>query len=284
MDLETPIEKFTRISPAYRARLKNLSIVTMRDLLYHFPRRYQDFSARINIADLEPDKIACIQGEITEIKMFKVWKRHMTIIEAIVADATGSVKAIWFNQPYLINTFKKGTIVCLAGKLAVKKNDHYLSNPMYEKIRDNWESSQDYIHTGRLVPIYPETAGVSSRWLRYIIKPLLNGYSSLPDSLPQNILEANGFMSWREAIKQIHFPESEEFAAAARKRFAFEELFLIQLAVLRERLRLNTERAKSIPFDAELIRNFIKTLPFSLTEAQRKAAFQILKDIENHDQ
>jgi len=167
-----------------------------------------------------------------------------------------------------------------SGEISGKKNDHYLSNPMYEKIRDNWESSQDYIHTGRLVPIYPETAGVSSRWLRYIIKPLLNGYSSLPDSLPQNILEANGFMSWREAIKQIHFPESEEFAAAARKRFAFEELFLIQLAVLRERLRLNTERAKSIPFDAELIRNFIKTLPFSLTEAQRKAAFQILKDIE----
>lgn len=280
MDLDTPIEKFTRVSPAYRARLKNLGILTMRDLLYHFPSRYQDFSARIDIAALELDKTACVQGEVTAVKMFKIWKRHMTITEATVTDPTGSVKAVWFNQPYLVSTLKKGAIVCLAGKLAEKKNGRYLSNPMYEKIRDGFESEEDHTHTGRLVPVYPETAGVSSRWLRYIIKPLLPGYSGLPDPLPENILDINEFMPWREAIKQVHFPESEEFAAAARKRFAFEELFFIQLAVLRERVRLNTEKAKSISFDADLIKEFVKSLPFTLTEAQRKTAFQILKDME----
>jgi len=226
MDLETPIEKFTRVSPAYRARLKNLGILTMRDLLYHFPSRYQDFSTRTNISDLETDKTACIQGIVESVKMIRVWKRHMTIIEAIIKDDTGTVKAVWFNQPYLIGTFKKGTAVCLAGKLVDKKGAKYLSNPMYEKISNDYESEEDHTHTGRLVPIYPETAGVSSRWLRYIIKPLLSGYSGLPDPLPENILDINEFMPWREAIKQIHFPESEEFAAAARKRFAFEELFL----------------------------------------------------------
>ncbi|MCU0652691.1 MAG: ATP-dependent DNA helicase RecG, partial [Candidatus Pacebacteria bacterium] len=280
MDLETPIEQFTRITPAYKTRLKNLGVLTMRDLLYHFPSRYQDFSARTDIAALELDKTACVQGAITGIKMFKIWKRHMTITEAVVADETGSVKAVWFNQPYLISTLKKGTIVCLAGKLIEKNNGSYLSNPMYEKVRDSFESEEDYTHTGRLVPVYPETAGVSSRWLRYIIKPILNFYSKLPDPLPEKIMEAHEFMPWEQAIKQIHFPESEELVAGARKRFAFEELFFIQLAVLRERVRLNSEKSPAIPFEAELIKEFVKTLPFELTQAQRESTYRILKDME----
>ncbi len=252
----------------------------MRDLLYHFPTRYQDFSARADIADLEVDKTACIQGQIDSIKIIRIWKRHMTLIEAMVKDATGSVKVLWFNQPYLAAQLKKGTIVCLAGKLVDKKGGKYLSNPMYEKVRDRFETEENYTHTGRLVPVYPETAGVTSRWLRYIIKPLLAGFSRFADPLPNNILAAYEFMPWSEAIKQIHFPDSEEMAAAARKRFAFEELFFIQLAVLRERIRLNKEMAVSILFDAKLTKEFVRSLPFKLTEAQRKTAYQVLKDME----
>jgi len=280
MDFDTSIEKFTRISPAYKTRLKNLGILTMRDLLYHFPARYQDFSARTDIALLEVDKTACVQGTVESIKLIRIFKRHMTLVEAVVSDPTGSVKAVWFNQPYLAGALKKGTVVCLAGKLIEKKNGRYLSNPMHEKIRESYEREEDHTHTGRLVPVYPETAGLTSRWLRYIIKPLLAGYSAMPDPLPKTILDASEFMAWRDAIKQIHFPESEEFAAAARKRFAFEELFFIQLAVLRERVRLNGEKAAAVPFDASLIQEFVKTLPFTLTDAQRKTAYQILQDME----
>jgi ATP-dependent DNA helicase RecG len=280
MDLDVSIEKFTRISPIYKTRLKNLGILTMRDLLYHFPSRYQDFSSRTNIADLQVDQTACVQGIVESVKVIRIWKRHMTLVEAVIADDTGKVKAVWFNQPYLVSTFKKGAVVCLAGKLVDKKGGKYLSNPMYEKLRDSFETSEDHTHTGRLVPVYPETAGVSSRWLRYIIKPLLAGYSKSPDPLPENILDAYEFMPWRQAIQQIHFPDSEDLAAAARKRFAFEELFFIQLAVLRERVRLNREQSKPIPFDAELIKEFVKSLPFKLTEAQRKAAYRIVKDME----
>jgi ATP-dependent DNA helicase RecG len=161
-----------------------------------------------------------------------------------------------------------------------KNNRRYLSNPVHEIVRDNLATERELTHTGRLVPVYPETAGVSSRWLRYIIKPLLAGYSKSPDPLPENILDAYEFMPWRQAIQQIHFPDSEDLAAAARKRFAFEELFFIQLAVLRERVRLNREQSKPIPFDAELIKEFVKSLPFKLTEAQRKAAYRIVKDME----
>jgi ATP-dependent DNA helicase RecG len=280
MDFDTPIEKFTRVSPAYKTRLKNMGILTMRDLLYHFPTRYQDFSSRTNISELEVDKTSCVQGTVENLKIIRIWKRHMTLIEAMVTDATGTVKALWFNQPYLANTLKKGTVVCLAGKLVDRKGAKYLSNPMYEKVRESFETEEDYTHTGRLVPVYPETAGVSSRWLRYIIKPLLAGYSKMPDPLPENLIDSYEFMPWTDAIKQIHFPESEEFAAGARKRFAFEELFFIQLAVLRERVRLNNEKALSIPFDAALIQEFVKSLPFTLTQAQRKTTFRILKDME----
>ena len=280
MDFDTPIEQFTRISPAYKTRLKNMGILSMRDLLYHFPSRYQDFSSRTNISEMELDKTSCIQGTVENLKVIRIWKRHMTLIEAMVADSTGSVKALWFNQPYLANTLKKGTVVCLAGKLVDKKGGKYLSNPMYEKVRESFETEEDYTHTGRLVPIYPETAGVSSRWLRYIVKPLLAGYSKMPDPLPETIMDGYDFMPWSDAIKQIHFPESEEFAAAARKRFAFEELFFIQLAVLRERVRLNNEKALAIPFDATLVKEFVKLLPFKLTQAQRETTFRILKDME----
>ncbi len=280
VDLDVSIEKFTRISPAYKTRLKNLGILNMRDLLYHFPSRYQDFSARINIADLEIGKAACVQGEVQSAKMIRIWKRHMTIVEAIIKDATGQVKAVWFNQPYLISTFKKGAVVCLAGKLAEKKGARYLSSPMYEKLRDQNEREENYTHTGRLVPVYPETAGVTSRWLRYIIKPLLPGAAEIGDPLPKAILEKYDFMPFAEAIGQIHFPDSETLAAAARKRFAFEELFFIQLAVLRQRIRLNQETARAIPFDEKLIKKFVSSLPFKLTDAQRKTAWQILKDME----
>ena len=280
MNLEIPIENFTRISSAYQARLKNLGILTMRDLIYHFPFRYQDFSARADIADLEAGKTVCVQGEVQSVKIIRIWKRHMTIVEAIVKDGTGQVKAVWFNQPYLASTFKKGIVVCLAGKLAEKRGAKYLSNPMYEKVRDAGGGEDDYTHTGRLVPVYPETAGVSSRWLRYIIKPLLGQAAKIPDPLPKTILEAYDFMPFEEAIKQIHFPDSEDLAARARKRFAFEELFFIQLAVLRQRLRLNRETARAIPFDEKLIKKFVQSLPFSLTDAQRKTAWQILKDMQ----
>jgi len=280
MDLEVSIEKFTRISAAYKTRLKNLGILTMRDLLYHFPSRYQDFSARVNIADLEVDKTACIQGEVESVKIIRIWKRHMTLIEAMITDDTGTVKALWFNQPYLAGTFKKGAIVCLAGKLVEKKGAKYLSSPMYEKVRERFDSEEDHTHTGRMVPVYPETAGVTSRWLRYIIKPLLKNSGEVADSLPENILAAYDFMPWRDAIKQIHFPDSEESARQARRRFAFEELFFIQLAVLRQRVRLNREKAAGIPFNTDLIKQFVESLPFKLTQAQRKTAYQVLKDME----
>ena len=169
------------LGPASQKRLKKLGIKTIRDLLYHFPHRYEDFSNLIPISKAEPGGPFCFQGEILDIKNIRTFRKRMMLTQMILGDETGKLKAMWFHQPYLINTFKKGTYVCLAGKISGKGKSLYLSNPAYEKIPAFAKASEgkpenfdnDLTHTGRLIPVYPETEGLSSKWLRFIVKPLL---------------------------------------------------------------------------------------------------------------
>ena len=121
MNLSTPIEEIPRVGPIYQKRLKKLGIKTIRDLLFHFPHRYEDFSNLVPISEVEEEKTVCIQGKITGIKNIRIFKRRMTITEAQVFDNSGGIRVTWFNQPYLINTFKKGDFVFLVGKMVSKK-------------------------------------------------------------------------------------------------------------------------------------------------------------------
>jgi len=282
MDLSTPVEKIPRIGPQYKKKLKKLGIKTVRNLLFHFPHRYEDFSTLTPISQLKVGETSCVQGKILEIKNTITWKRRMAITEAIVKDDSGAVKVIWFNQPYLVDTLKQGNLVCLAGKVALGKKSYsgiYLSSPAYEKISLN--EKKKLIHTGGLIPVYPETEGLSSRWLRYILRPLLAQFKKkIEDTLPELIKKEEKLLPLNQALWQIHFPDSKELSEKARKRFSFQELFLIQLNILREKMRLKKEKAISIPFNLKTIKSFVDSLPFKLTNAQRKSSWQILKDIE----
>ncbi|UZE93309.1 MAG: ATP-dependent DNA helicase RecG [Candidatus Nealsonbacteria bacterium] len=282
MNLSTSVEKIPRIGPQYQKKLKKLGIKTVRELLFHFPHRYEDFSTLTPISEVKIGGTVCIQGKILEIKNTITWKRRMVITEAIVEDDSGAIKVIWFNQPYLIDTLKPENLVCLAGKVALGKKSYpgiYLSSPSYEKISD--AEKKNLIHTGGLIPVYPETEGLSSRWLRYILRPLLAKFKKeIKDSLPELIKKEESLLPLNQALWQIHFPDSKELAKKARKRFSFQELFFIQLNVLREKMRLKMEKAISIPFDLKIVKSFVDSLPFKLTNAQRKSAWQILKDIE----
>ncbi len=282
MNLTTPIEKIPRVGPQYRKKLKRLGIKTIEDLIFYFPHRYEDFSNIVPISEIKSGMPVSIQGEIKEIKNIRTFRKRMTLTQALVSDASGSVQVVWFNQPYLVSTFKKGDFVFLSGKMNQSSRGRYLSSPAYEKITNRPDfNNSDLIHTGRLVPVYSETAGLSSRWLRYIIKPVLTQLKEVvPDVLPETLKEKYQLPSFKEAIWQIHFPDTLDLAEGARKRFTFEELFLLALFVLKERLRLNKERAVKIPFKTELIQGFTKALPFKLTNDQRKSAYQILKDLE----
>lgn len=282
MNLSTPVTEIPRVGPAYLRRLNRLNIKTIGQLIFHFPHRYEDFSNLVSISKTEEGGPFCIQGQITAIRTFRAFRRRMMLTQATIEDETGKVKALWFNQPYLINTLKKGTFVCLAGKVKGKKSAKYFSNPSYEKIPENYkEISFDLNHTGGLIPIYPETEGLSSKWLRFVIKPILSDLGNrIPDSLPQKIIKKYDFLPIKKALWQIHFPQSITLAEEAKKRFGFEELFNLSFFVLRERLKLAKENAYPIKTDINLMKSFTESLPFELTDAQRKCAWQILQDMQ----
>jgi len=270
------IEEIPKIGSSFQKKLKRMNIKTVEDLVFHFPHRYEDFSEIKAINKVKAGKESCIIGRIKEIKNSRTWKKKMAITEAIVEDESGPIKTIWFNQSYLANILQKGNRVCLAGKVSFDKNGFYFSNPVFEKLSSE---NQDFIHTGRIVPVYPETKGVSSRWLRYIIYPLLKKIK-LPEILPKEIISQNNLMPLKKAIWQIHFPDSFPKAEKAKKRFSFQELFLIELTVLKKKMELNREESPSIPIDVKLIKKFVNSLSFKLTDAQKKCIWRILKDLE----
>lgn len=278
MYLFTPVEKLSGVGPVFQKKLKRMGIKTVEDLLWHLPSRYEDFSKLEPIAKVRPGEKCCVAGKILEIKTTRTWKRKVFVTQAVVEDESGAIKVVWFNQPYLTKTLKDGDRVCLTGKADWDKDGFYISSPAYEKIYDD---NADLTHTGRIVPVYPETEGLSSRWLRFIIKPLLKQFQRvLPETLPLSVLKENNLMPIGKALEQAHFPDSLEEAEEAKKRFAFEELFFISLFVLRERSRLSNEKAATAPMNLALVQRFVKKLPFKLTDAQKKSAWQILKDLE----
>ncbi len=286
MDFYTPIENIPRVGPVLQKRLKGLGIRTVLDLLFYFPSRYEDFSNLIPISQVKINEVCTVQGRILEIKTTRTWKRKMFITEAIIEDKTGAIKATWFGQPYLSKILKKDDLVFISGKVVVGNNEAYLSNPIYEKTyaqTDDIETinSNKLTHTGRIIPIYPETKGLSSRWLRSTLKFILaSSVGRLTETLPEKIIAEQKLLDINRALWEIHFPSSFEAVGKAKERFSFEELFYIELFVLRERAKLNKEKAYSIPFNLDLIKELVSLLPFQLTDGQRKSAYQILKDIE----
>ena len=277
MDLSTPLSQISGIGPVSQKGLRKLGLKNIRDLFYHFPHRYDDFSKIISISQLKSKNFGCIQGKILKIENKRIFKLRLTLTQAIIEDKTGAIKAVWFNQPYLTETLKEGENVCLAGKVSTRKNDFYLSNPIYEKIG----KAVSLTHVGRIVPVYPETRKISSRWFRYILKPLLFDFKDkLSDPLPEEVIRKENLLPFKKALWQIHFPDSLNLAESAQKRFSFEELFFIELAVLKEKVKLLQTKTLKIPFNLYLIKKLVSSLPFKLTLSQKKSAWQIFKDME----
>ena len=282
--LQTSIEKIPRVGVAYAKKLKKFGIKTVQDLLFYFPARYDDFSQIVTIAEARNKlgETACVQGEIIEIETTKSFYNRMAITKAVIQDLTAQINVMWFNQPYLEKSLKENDFICLAGKVSLSKEGLYFNSPAYERINEIGEN-EELTHTGRIVPVYSETRGVTSRWLRYVIKPLLYRFcDQIQESLPKEIIKKNKFLPIQEAVWQLHFPDSFEHADAAKARFSFEELFLIQLNVLKEKIRLMQKKAHACPMDADLMKKFTDSLPFQLTDSQKKCAFAILKDLEKN--
>ncbi len=203
----------------------------------------------------------------------------MTIVEALIDDETETIRAVWFNQPYLKNILRTGRLMNFSGKVSASENDIYLSHPDYELASTVRRTESR--HTGRLVPVYPETKGLTSRALRFIVQPILKNLDRVQEFLPGEILKEEGFPEINVAIQKIHFPDSVEEVSVIKRRFAFQDLFLLQLFNFSQRSRLAQEKAPTINADLELVKEILKTLPFELTISQKKSLWEIIKDLES---
>jgi len=281
--LDASLNEIRGIGPKFVERLKKLEIGTVKDLLWHFPFRYEDFSQISKIADLKIGETATISGVISDIKLHRTWKRKMFIVEALISDDTGSIKAVWFNQRFLLSILKKGRLVNLAGKVVeAPKGGICLTHPVYEFINQDKNGISEgsaLKHTARLIPIYPETKKITSKALRFLIKPILENLERINDAVPFEILKQHNFPEINLALRQIHFPATLRQAQGAKKRFAFEDLFFLQLANLRQRLKLSKEKACAFQIDIDYVKDLISILPFELTKSQKVALWEILKDL-----
>lgn len=276
MDLNSPVAALRFVGSVYARRLENLGIGTIKDLLYHFPFRYDDLSQVTPIAEARGDGRVTIQGVIWQIKNTRT-RGGKFLTQAVVNDGSSSIEAVWFNQPYLSKTLKTNLKVNLSGKLTTFNQKQTLVSPDFEVVKEG----ENPIHTGRLVPVYPETYGVSSKWLRSRLKPLLETFAPLlPEVLPETVTRSNQLMPRVLALKAIHFPQNQMEADQARKRFAFEEMFVIQLrAEIKKRDWKKQSVGLKFKVDQAKVDQFIKSLPFELTNAQKRVNAEITSDL-----
>src|SRR3990167_5986738 len=289
MNPDLAISNIPGVGKYFSYKLKKLNINTVEDLIYHFPFRYDDFSQIKTIDNVQTGEIASIQGIIWQIKNVRTRSGKFVTV-ATVADQSGTIEIIWFNQSYLTKILKPGMQISLSGKIQFDGFRPKLISPSYEIIRTN---SNDQIpnsknlqietlHTARLVSVYPETEGVSSKWLRAKIAKILPEYlKNTEDFVPKQILDRRTLANLTNALNYIHFPKSQDEIDKAKKRLAFDELFLIQLASqLRKMNWQKTKVAPKMHVDNEKLTGFIQKLPFKLTNGQQKAIDDLLSDLK----
>ena len=274
MTFDTPLSHILTIKKPTLAKLERLGISTVRDMLYHFPHRYEDYSAILAIDALASEEKCTIEGTITDITAGRTWKKKMLLTEATLTDNTGQIRLVWFNQRFVSQSLETGMTIRVSGKVSHDREGLLMQNPAFER------SSRDATHTGRLVPVYPETAGLTSRFFRWQLTGIFQKLSDFPDPIPADILERLHLPSLKQALFYIHFPADTTHELLARKRFAFDEMLSVQLKALQVKALFETAKAQPLPFDETVVKKFVSSLPFTLTNAQRKAGYEILRDME----
>lgn len=271
--LDGPVTQIPGISSVYAKHLARLGVNTIRDMLFLVPRRYDDFSKLKTIHELVYGEEATIVGTVQNT-VNRRSNKGMTVTTTVLSDATGYIQATFFNQPYLLQQLRPGRQIVMSGRV-----DAYLGKLVYQA--PEWEPlDQELVHTARLVPVYPLTQGIGARWMRNTVKRVVDAYAAkLNDPLPDAVRQANDLMPMIEAVRQAHFPDDNEKLAAARQRLAFDEFFVIQLGVLRQRRLWQSNEGRALPVSEANLNRFLAALPFSLTGAQQRVLTEILTDM-----
>jgi len=272
--LATAISELPRVGNILTKRLAKLGLKRVSDLLFYYPFRYDDFSQITPIIKVQPSTTATVKAKINLIATKRSPRKRIYITESLVSDRTASLKIIWFNQPFIPRLIKQGDLVYFSGKIEHDQYGLYLNNPTYEKVK------ADQTHTARIVPVYSTTANLTEKQIRFLVKLVLPLAKNIPDWLPNEIKREYSLINLSQALLQIHFPPNWEALTKAQDRLKFDELFLIQLKTQFLRKELAQEKAPAIKFNQELTQKFVQSLPFALTKAQKKSAWEILKDIQ----
>ena len=289
LTLETPAQYLKGVGPKRNAFYQKLGIRTLRDLLYHFPRRHEDRRAFLSISQLEPGQKATARGVITAVGLFRA-KTGTLILQVSVRDSTGLLTALWFNQPYMRKWFTVGQEIILYGAVERIGKKAQMAVPEFEFIPKTETESTGYkgpgtqvyksLHMGRVVPVYPATSGLHQRELRETVAAALKGlWGSLPDPLPEEIRARHGLVDFRTAMTRIHFPPAPEAIAGARDRVTFDEMLSFQLALGMRRKSLQARPGIAHEAAGDLVERWRKQLPFKLTAGQEKAIAEIGRDM-----
>ena len=269
-----------RILPTQTNALKRLGILSIKDLLYHFPTRYGDTGEVTSIDKLHKGDTSVIFGRISGLKTSRAFRKKIPMAEGFIEDETGKIKIIWFHQAYLAKMIPEGSRVRVEGKVSERKGVLYLSNPKIEDAPPPAGGLFTQTREHSLYPVYPETRGVTSNWIYHKIQSVFTSkiLDVLEDPIPKNILKTYNLPDLRTSLIYIHTPKKEEHAQAARKRFAFEEIFFIQLERQRARHEFKERNAFIIDKDMSQVDKFIERFPFRATDAQKKSIGHILDD------
>jgi ATP-dependent DNA helicase RecG len=273
--LDSSVAVLRGVGPQRSKQLVKLGIHTIRDMLYLLPRRYDDFSQLKPINRLEYDEEITIIARVQRAFVHKT-RGSGKIFKATLSDGTGSIEAAWFNQPYLADKIKHGHQIVVSGKV-----DEYMGRLCFTS--PEWEPlEKELLHTARIVPVYPLTAGLNARWLRDLMKRTVSYWSKrLPDYLPTSVQQEENLLALETAVVQAHFPDSQKLLKQARYRLAFDELFVLQIGMLRQRHRWRSASGRSLPVNNTTLDNFIHGLPFKLTQAQQRALQRIVADLRS---
>ncbi|MFH1446502.1 MAG: OB-fold nucleic acid binding domain-containing protein, partial [Chloroflexota bacterium] len=271
--LDAPTTVIRGVGAKQAEHLNILGLSNIEDMLYFFPRRYDDYSLLKTIGQLRFGEEVTIIARVVSITTYPT-KNKRKITEAVVSDTTGTIRLLWFNQDYHMRYLRKGMFISISGKVESYLGRSVIYHPDYEPI------DQQQLHTNRIVPVYPLTAKITQRWLRRTMFNTVEYWSErVSDFMPDSILQETQLPDITSALKQAHFPDSQEELEQARQRIAFDEIFLLQLGVIRQKYQWQSLESNIYSVSDEWLQERITSLPFELTKAQKQTLSDLRKDL-----
>jgi ATP-dependent DNA helicase RecG len=274
--LNAPLTVLQGVGPKNAESLASLGMQTLGDMLYYFPRRYEDYSQLKPIQSLMYNDVVTVLGSVSSVFNRPIRGGKSSVIEVVISDGTGSLRISFFNQPWLMNRLKKDDAISVSGKI-----DQYLGRLVMNS--PDWEPVEvENLHTNRIVPIYSLTERITQKWLRGQMNQVVTFWApAVVDALPDSIRLAAKLVSIGEALSQVHFPSSQDRLKYARERLAFDEIFYLQMGVLRQKRDWQSVEGRRFNISDEWLSSRLNSLPFTLTSAQQNTLHDIRKDLDS---